>query len=157
MDQSLTADRQPVMANETDSGRYAGFGRRFVALVIDQFITSIFTIIFTIPYIVALNQNGSESTTNILYSLLITIAYMIYYIVPMSSRWQATIGKRIMGIYVIRTSGKRIGPAFALGRLLSYAISTLPLYIGFLMPLWMKEKQALHDLVCGTRVVRERF
>jgi len=30
------------------------------------------------------------------------------------------------------------------------------LSIGFLMPLWTKKKQALHDLMAGTIVVKDR-
>ena len=52
---------------------------------------------------------------------LVLIAELIiivtYQMVSLSSRWQATPGKRVCGIHVlIRTDGRKIGPGAAIGR-----------------------------------------
>lgn len=90
-------------------------------------------------------------------NLIIFLISFIYFVVPVASAWQATPGKRILGIHIVRKSGRKLGVGMAFGRFLAYYPSFLSFYIGFLMPLWTKEKRALHDMICGTRVVRGRL
>jgi uncharacterized RDD family membrane protein YckC len=79
--------------------------------------------------------------------------WLFYFIYFPSGSWQATPGKRIVGIHLIREDGGRVTGLLALGRSLSYVISAIPLYIGFFMIGWNKEKKGLHDIICHTRVI----
>lgn len=88
-----------------------------------------------------------------LLTLLLPIAY---FALLESSRWQATIGKRICGLRVTRLDGRRISLPRAVGRYLGKFVSALILGIGFLMIAWTRRKQALHDLMADTLVVRLR-
>ena len=64
-----------------------------------------------------------------------------------------TIGKVYLNIKVTCLSGTRAGGGKALARTLSYWVSALLLFSGFLMAL-SKERLALHDKITGTIVVR---
>ena len=84
------------------------------------------------------------------------VAGLVYNIFFPGSGWQATPGKRLLGLHIIRTNGRRVGYGLALGRYFAYIPSSLILGIGFLMIGWTEEKQGLHDMICGTRVVHGR-
>ena len=83
-------------------------------------------------------------------ALLIVLGYQAYFL---TGPWQATPGKRICGVYVIRADGARLDAAIAVLRYLCFLL-TAP--VGFLTIFWTKERKALHDIVCGTRVVYGR-
>ncbi len=73
-----------------------------------------------------------------------------------SSAWQATLGKRLLGIAVTDENGDRISFLRATCRHFSKALSALPLLIGFLITPFTARKQALHDLVSRSLVVDAR-
>jgi uncharacterized RDD family membrane protein YckC len=64
----------------------------------------------------------------------------------LTSSWQATVGKRIMGIYVIKQDGNKLSFWRALGRTtIGYWLSTLLFFIGYIMVAFTEKKTALHD------------
>jgi len=76
-----------------------------------------------------------------------------YHILFTASAWQATPGKRAMGIKVVDAEGRRLGLGRSAGRWFAAALSYLTLYLGFLMAAFTRRKLALHDMLAGTRVV----
>ena len=70
-----------------------------------------------------------------------------------SSKYQATLGKFILGMRVVDTQGRRIGFAQATGRFFASLLSGLLFCIGYLMVAFSAHKQALHDRIAGTLVV----
>jgi uncharacterized RDD family membrane protein YckC len=72
----------------------------------------------------------------------------------MSSEWQATVGKRVMSIVVTDIEGKRITFARATGRHFAKYISAALLGIGFIIAAFTARKQALHDMIAETLVVK---
>jgi uncharacterized RDD family membrane protein YckC len=80
----------------------------------------------------------------------------IYHALLESSPWQATIGKRAMGIRVTDEAGARISLARAAGRHCARLLCELTLLLGYLMILVSERGQGLHDRVAGTLVVRNR-
>jgi uncharacterized RDD family membrane protein YckC len=142
--------------------KYAGFWIRLWASILDSLI--IFFVIVAAGMAVAavailLGGTGPDysdvmvSIFPILFLLVAFVFTLFYYIYFPSTRWQATPGKRIAGIYIIREDGRPVTGLLALGRWLAYTLSSIPLSIGFLMIAFTTEKYGLHDLVCGTRVV----
>ena len=87
-------------------------------------------------------------------NLAFTMACWLYWSLLESSAWQATLGKKIMGLQVTDLQGRRISLERASGRYFGKTLSTLSLLLGFLMAGFTKKKQALHDLIAGTLVVR---
>ncbi len=85
--------------------------------------------------------------------LVLTIAY---FVALESSRWQATLGKRVCRLRVTDEAGLRIGILRALGRYLGKFVSAFILGIGFLMVGWTRRKQGLHDIMADTLVMRLR-
>ncbi len=161
---------------------YAGFWWRVLAFILDMLILAVlervlllvtgmrhFGVSFqddngvvqdgpfsTIDYSVTVNQAphlhwhtyGQES------GLLAIALAVCYFALLESSRWQATLGKRICGMRVTDLHGRRIGLGRALGRYAGKYVSWLIFCIGFLMAGWTRRKQALHDLMAGTLVMR---
>lgn len=134
----------------------ASWGRRVLAMILDSIFLAIMLVIvisivgnFSIYYSIF----GSSELYFLYVDFLIIATGILYYGCFSSSKKQATPGKRIMSIYVVKTTGNPIRFWLGVGRYLSYIISGLFFNIGFLMPLWTKNNRALHDFICNTRVV----
>jgi uncharacterized RDD family membrane protein YckC len=144
---------------------YAGFWLRFVALIIDTIILSVGGGIvgFIIGFVmgVAMAGNGMSQTQRIAtIQFVAQIAGMIinflYYTLMEASSGQATLGKRALDLQVTNLQGARISYGQAVGRYFGKILSALILGIGFMMAGFTERKQALHDNLAGTLVVRRR-
>ncbi|MGB7346143.1 MAG: RDD family protein, partial [Pirellulaceae bacterium] len=78
--------------------------------------------------------------------------YLLYATVLESTPWQATFGKRLVGIRVTNSRGRRLGFAWALGRNLAKLVSGLPLGLGYLWALFSEKKLTWHDMLSDTTV-----
>jgi uncharacterized RDD family membrane protein YckC len=87
--------------------------------------------------------------------LLALMLSWIYYASMESSTWQATLGKKILGLKVTDLVGNRISFARASGRFFGKILSGMILGIGFLMAGFTARKQALHDILAGCLVLRQ--
>ncbi|MEO8743349.1 MAG: RDD family protein [Lysobacteraceae bacterium] len=76
----------------------------------------------------------------------------VYFVLCESSAWQATLGKRLIGIKVVDADGQRIDRQRAIGRFLAAGLSWLSLNIGHAMAAYPPQHRALHDYLVGTRV-----
>ena len=69
--------------------------------------------------------------------------------------YAATGGKRLLGLYVVRTDGSRVGWGRALARHLITALTAaFTLGLAFLIVAIRPDKRGLHDLICDTVVLR---
>ena len=144
---------------------YAGFWRRFVAIVIDGLILTFFmfpiNLILRVPIFGILNQD-EPSLEDIIALLRVSFASFaigtlinwIYSASMESSKLQATLGKMALNIKVTDLDGRRISFARATGRFFSKILSKLILAIGYLMQPFTARRQALHDMLARTLVVR---
>jgi hypothetical protein len=66
-----------------------------------------------------------------------------------------TPGKRLMGIRVVRLDGKPIGWWSAFERFGGYSASVITGLLGFAQLLWDRNRQALHDKISETVVIRQ--
>ncbi len=66
-----------------------------------------------------------------------------------------TPGKRLLGIRVVRLDGKPIGWWVAFNRFGGYAASIFTGLLGFLEMFWDPNRQALHDRIAATVVIRD--
>lgn len=73
-----------------------------------------------------------------------------------ATRWQATPGKRALGLLVASADGKRLTTGHALQRFLASSLSWLTLNLGHAMVALPPRHLALHDRISDTRVLRER-
>ncbi|MEH6940291.1 RDD family protein [Bacillus sp. JJ722] len=150
--------------NNQESVIYASFGRRLAAYVIDGLILSVIVSIlgavgvlsfFGVNFDASQLQDPTYSIANNKGYLYATFLIgMLYYTILQSSKWQATIGKKLLGMKVVTLEGERISFIRALIRhLVMFSISSI-FYIGFIMALFTKKKQALHDLLAKTLVIK---
>jgi uncharacterized RDD family membrane protein YckC len=103
---------------------------------------------------VKMNEYARENFWKIvlLYSLAKFFVIATYFAGLESSRWQATLGKKIFGLRVGDSEGKRISTGKAIFRTCGKVFSGQILLIGYLMAFFTKNKQALHDFLAGTFV-----
>lgn len=85
-----------------------------------------------------------------------TVLTWLYFAVCESSVWQATLGKRALGLRVTDLEGRRLSFMRATGRYFGKLLSAFILCIGFLMVAWTQRKQGLHDLLAQTLVLNGR-
>jgi uncharacterized RDD family membrane protein YckC len=82
------------------------------------------------------------------------LVFWAAYHVAMWSWKGTTIGGIVLGIKIVRVDGQPINFAVALVRCLSAFFSAFALFIGFFWAGWDKERQAWHDKIAGTLMVK---
>ncbi|MFT6332121.1 MAG: putative RDD family membrane protein YckC [Lentimonas sp.] len=139
---------------------YAGLWVRAKASLIDSIVTLPFILVML--YIVGIDLSQisemfekimqeelpADDTTKRVFdfiSYIIAISYSVHFV---RSKSQATIGKRMMKIYIGDVDGKKL----SLNRSLARVVTTIILPFGILMAAFTEEKTALHDVICKTRV-----
>jgi uncharacterized RDD family membrane protein YckC len=124
-----------------------------VAVIIDGLILSIVEVPLNIGFTGPDTwwQNPSRGATAYTIS---TVISWLYYALMESSAKQATLGKMAIGIVVTDLDGHRISFGRATGRYFGKILSGLILGIGFLMAAFTEKKQALHDILASTLVVK---
>jgi uncharacterized RDD family membrane protein YckC len=84
------------------------------------------------------------------------ILQWLYFAGMESSERQATFGKSVMSLRVTNYDGQRISFGHATGRFFAKIVSGMvPLAIGYIMAAFTEKKQALHDFIAGTLVLRK--
>lgn len=136
--------------------KYAGFWVRYAASLIDGMIVIIpmfiLGLVFALVSIGGLADLESEGS-GIFLRLFVSVLVWIYFIV-MTKNYGATLGKKAMGIKVISDKSENLSwGQVILRETLGKIISTIILYIGYLMAGFTARKQALHDMMASTVVV----
>ena len=81
------------------------------------------------------------------------IVFDVGYVVALTAVGGQTIGKMAVGLRVEGSNGDPVAPLRALIRTAAYAISVVPLGVGF-VGMFLRSGRTLHDFVADTRVVR---
>lgn len=135
----------------------AGLGRRFAAFLVDGLILWVVQMVIVYLLAAAGGVAGGEQAGQgaaLGGSALVMAASLLYRPLFEASPWQATPGKRLLGIYVARVQGGRLGLGRALVRELARSLCVLTLGIGYLMALANRRRQGLHDWLAGAVVLR---
>ncbi|MFD0671876.1 RDD family protein [Cohnella sp. GCM10027633] len=125
---------------------YAGFWRRALAVLVDGLILLLPIMLLSR---ILLGPDASDDNNWVEF-----IVMLLYKSLMESSAKQATLGKMLIGIKVTDEDGGRISFGRAAGRHLASILSGIILFIGFMMAGWTEKKQALHDLIAKTLVVK---
>lgn len=152
----------PAMAGP--AFRYAGFWRRFVAMIIDSLVFSpIFILLIVSTGIFgAILHPGSDleglggamlALSVFGFAMVLLVGSWIYHTWMESSRYQATLGKMALGMIVTDMNGQRISFGRANGRFFGKWVSGMVMNIGYLMAAFTEKKQALHDMLAGCLVL----
>ncbi|GAB4447098.1 MAG: hypothetical protein OHK0015_50920 [Chloroflexi bacterium OHK40] len=167
-DQGLILSRPP---RPPTYARYAGFTSRAVALVIDLLVISGGLLLFGIAldfltrtsgvgqllralgesfaWVQPVNRFLLGATFELSLALLANFAYFTFF----HSLGGATVGKHLLGLRVVSAAGERLTPGQAALRTLGYALSSLPLYLGFLSVIVNNRRRGWHDRIARTCVV----
>jgi predicted Zn finger-like uncharacterized protein len=144
--------------NEPGEMRYAGFWIRFAAKFVDGLVVAVLgyglSFILTLPFAMAATR---PETTGILAAaglqflaqIIIPAAYSTFLI----GKYRATLGKMACGLVVVTSDNENVSYPRAVGRHFSEMLSSITLSIGYIMAAFDKEKRALHDRICDTRVI----
>jgi uncharacterized RDD family membrane protein YckC len=149
--------------------KYAGFWRRFFAYIIDAILFSVvFFVIggfFGLADVEVSGTVGSSSGqysraadasegAQAIFQIAAVIVSWLYFALLESSPKQATLGKMALGIKVTDLDGNRISFGRATGRFFAKIISGVILMIGYIMAAFTAKKQALHDIIASTLVIK---
>lgn len=138
--------------------QYAGFWKRFFAMLIDSAILSIvFLFLGILVFMGALSGSGLAEPMALGFNVMAWVITTLYFAVMESSDSQATLGKMALGIKVTDSQGRRLTFANALLREVFKIVSTIIIYIGYIMAAFTEKKQALHDIMAGTLVVDKNY
>jgi uncharacterized RDD family membrane protein YckC len=153
---------------------YAGFWLRFVAAIIDGIIINIINWLILAPILASMGiatggmfpgMGGDEfdpAQFVAALSAMIGVAWFVKTVVDIlyhsfmeSSKFQGSIGKLALGLKVTDTSGAKLDLVKALIRNFCKIISGAILLIGYIMAGFTDKKQALHDMIASTLVVKK--
>lgn len=142
---------------------FGGFWARFAAKMIDGLILlgigillseAVATLFYegTIP--VPPDWRGFLRAQGILslINAVIAIWFSVYFI----RKHQATPGKRMLGLRVVRADGSPVGAGKIILRYFGEQLSGILFMSGYVMAAFDDEKRALHDYICDTRVVKDQ-
>jgi uncharacterized RDD family membrane protein YckC len=151
---------------------YAGFWLRFVAHMIDSLLLGLVALAVLLPLFILGGLGGALRGMDrsnppdpaVVAAFLTSIGLMIggslllgwlYSAYFESSDWQGTVGKKVMNLVVTDLQGNRVSFARASGRYFAKLISGLiPFGIGYILAGVTEKKQALHDMIAGSLVLR---
>jgi uncharacterized RDD family membrane protein YckC len=132
--------------------QYAGFWVRFWAQAIDSLIWTPLLILVYLKFTLDAILMGAGESLAFLYFLLSVLTPWLYSALFEAGKWQATPGKRILGVYVTDMNGRRISFGRATERYFSKFFSSLIFGIGYIIAGLTQNKQALHDKIANTLV-----
>ncbi len=85
------------------------------------------------------------------------ITWVVYSLFMDATKWQGTLGKKLMNIKVTDYNGQPLNMRQSISRNLSKLISIVPLFIGMFWILFDKHNRAWHDMIGKTLVVDSRY
>jgi len=128
---------------------YASLWDRGLAKMIDFALLGICLVSFDLAFGTSFVIGGVGHASQGRYDVFVFLLFCLYSALLESSRHQATLGKRVMGIVVTDLDGNRISFGRALAR---SAMQWLSL-IDYIPAVFSNRKQALHDYAVDTQVV----
>jgi uncharacterized RDD family membrane protein YckC len=153
---------------------YAGFWLRLLAYIIDSIILGIFivpilvgagmmmglaTAVTTLPHGRDPFAEGFPPVFAEFISVFVLVTLVgtwLYHALLESSEWQATAGKKALGLAVTDLGGDKISFARASGRHFAKIVTGLiPFGVGYILAGITEKKQALHDMLAGCLVMRK--
>lgn len=114
--------------------KYASFFERFAAVLVDSVL------------LIAVNL----VIKNEMAFFLVSTAYFVW----MNGAYGATVGKMVMGIRIVKENKAKINYSDAMLREIVSYLSFIVLFIGYLVVIWDPKKQAWHDRLAKTVVIK---
>jgi uncharacterized RDD family membrane protein YckC len=160
--------------HNTQNFPFADFWPRFLAHLIDGLILGAACMIILVPFFFLTGASARFANFPrhpdpnaeaaflatfffiiIIFVIISVLLQWLYFAYLESGEKQATWGKQAMGMYVTDMAGQRITFGRASGRFFAKIVSGLvPFFIGYIMAAFTARKQALHDMIANTLVLK---
>lgn len=162
----VTQPSRPAYAEDSEAVRapeYAGFWLRVWAGTLDITLEALAALILTVVVGFAIKIYVSRTglspitgsyLTGIAFIFLLAVGSWLYAAFAESSEWRATLGKRIIGLQVVTSSGDKLSFGQASVRHFMKFLSLFTAGVGFMMAGWTKRSQALHDIPSDSVVIK---
>ncbi|GAA2156519.1 hypothetical protein GCM10009844_44860 [Nocardioides koreensis] len=136
---------------------YAAWIKRVGAYLIDALLVAVAYFPAWIGLIVSSSGgNDALATTLVVIGALLSLAVFVWNTCLRAGRTGYSIGKGVLGIKLVgERSGEPIGAGMAFVRYLLHIVDTLPLYLGYLWPLWDAKRQTFSDKIVHTVVLNQ--
>lgn len=145
-----------MLAPIVPGATYPVFGRRAMAFLIDMFLVLLFIAAAALPLSGVLTGMNTDTLTIILAVIvsLGSLAFLLWYPIIQPGRTGQTLGKRLLNIKVVDRRGSPPGiDKMAVRFLIGYPLCAIIMGVGFLVPLWDVQRQALDDKLVDTYVI----
>ncbi len=151
---------------------YSSFSKRIFAAIFDMALISLITMLLA-DFIIdmerlqpILDKSSAGGQLNleeglvvldafVMLALISTALFLMCDVILTATRMMGSPGKYILGMVIVDGQGKRLSFGKAFGRHAAKFLSMISVF-GCLMPLWHPKRQALHDKMCATFVVKKR-
>ena len=130
--------------------QYAGFWRRAIAAVIDAMLIGGVWLLIS-------GSGVLEHSDGVAALAIVSLIAgpLAYHAACEATSWRGRVGKRLMGLHVLDLKGQELELGRAVGRNAGKVLSGLVANIGFAATSFTSRKQALHDMLASTVVVRD--
>lgn len=150
MTNQIENSQVPTTDSYTPEFGYGGFWRRFIASMLDGFIIGLVTSPLTYS-VTSHSTTSSTSTSNSLPTFLISAAYILFFWVYQNGQ---TLGKKIMGLRIVKENGQSLDFPTAVTRYFGYLISAAVFCLGLISAAFNPKKQGWHDKMANTIVIK---
>jgi uncharacterized RDD family membrane protein YckC len=156
----VCADCKPAFLQRVREGggvaqnlRYASFGLRFLALLLDGVIGLVVGLLINIMVPDPAHPFALFLSLATLMDFLFGIGYYVFFL----TSYGATLGKMAVGVKVVTPDGGPISFGRAVARYFCTSfLEPFTLGIGYLIALFDDQNRTLHDRICGTRAIATR-
>lgn len=135
---------------------YAGLATRAIAFIIDVILIDVVAVVATAAgaLIVSFFHFSHDAQTILkLIAAGLAVLWAVGYFVGFWSATGQTPGDRLMQIRVLTASGERVKPRRGFIRCVGLVLAALPLFAGYLVILFDRQRRGLQDWLAGTVVV----
>jgi uncharacterized RDD family membrane protein YckC len=135
---------------------YAGFWTRFSAVFLDGILLGIISLATqtALAFTFVRDSTNPAGLVVMMLNYFVGLLFGVTYETWMIGKYGATLGKMAAKVKVVMADGQPLTYGRACARYFAKLVSYLTLYIGFIIAGFDKEKRALHDYMCNTRVIK---
>lgn len=138
---------------------YASWGSRVLAVIIDGIPTGLLFGVLTAAF-------GESTSSDGAFSFSLTggpaavyfigaIGWFVYNWLILQGGTGQTVGKKLLGIGVFKAgTSEPLGAGLTFARQLAHIVDGIPCLLGYLWPLWDKEKRTFADMMIGSRAYK---
>jgi uncharacterized RDD family membrane protein YckC len=135
---------------------YAGFWIRVGCSIVD--ILVLMAVNFVIGFVLGFGTISQTSSPEAALGIQLFLQFLQFavgftYTTVMIWKYGATLGVMAGGLRIVNADGSNISYLKSVGRYFAYMLNGFTFGIGFIMVAFDKEKRALHDMICDTRVI----